>query len=125
MTEDHPSSVADGSLTRDLIYAARYYLGGRRGLLILAAVALTAGAALNWGWLVAIGVAPVLLAVLPCVAMCALGLCMKKGAGGSCSSDAASPEHPRSADERRAGDAMSAADAVQPKPSGKRRTTDA
>lgn len=78
----------DTSLGRDLLYAARYYLGGRRGLIALAAIALVAGLALNWGWLVAAGIAPLLLGVLPCVAMCALGLCMNKMVGRSCSTDA-------------------------------------
>jgi hypothetical protein len=42
-----------------------------------------AGLALNWSWLVAIGVAPLLLTALPCVAMCALGLCMMPKGGKS------------------------------------------
>jgi hypothetical protein len=50
--------------------------------LVLAAVALTASAAFNWSWLVAAGAAPLLLTVLPCLAMCALHLCASKGAGG-------------------------------------------
>ena len=85
------------SLTRDTINLGRYYfwnaanwarpyLGGRRGLIFLAVAVLGAGAALNWGWLAAIGVAPILLAVAPCAAMCALGLCAMKGGGKSCSS---------------------------------------
>jgi hypothetical protein len=65
---------------------ARSYLGGRRGLILLAVAVLGAGVALNWGWLVAIGVAPILLALAPCAAMCALGLCAMKGGGKSCSS---------------------------------------
>ena len=73
------------SMTRHLLYAARYYLGGRRGLIALAAIALVAGLALNWSWLVAAGIAPLLLGVLPCVAMCALGLCMNRMAGKLCS----------------------------------------
>jgi len=87
---------AEPSLTRDVISLGRYYLssaiswarpylGGRRGLILLAVAVLGAGAALNWGWLVAIGLAPILLALAPCAAMCALGLCMK-GGGKSCSS---------------------------------------
>jgi len=83
MTTFDTTKTADASLARDLLRAARYYLGGRRGLLILAVVALTGGAALNWGWLVAAGVAPVLLSVLPCLVMCGLGLCMNKLIGGS------------------------------------------
>ncbi|SFP84338.1 hypothetical protein SAMN04488047_11435 [Tranquillimonas alkanivorans] len=37
------------------------------------------GAALNWGWLTAIGAAPLILSLAPCAAMCALGLCMRGG----------------------------------------------
>ena len=61
---------------RDAVNTIRVYLGGRWGLAVLAAVLLIAGLAFNWSWLVAVGLAPLLLAVLPCAAMCALGLCM-------------------------------------------------
>ena len=50
------------------------------------------GLALKWDWLTAIGAAPILLSLLPCVAMCALGLCMRGGSGRSC--------HDQSADTR-------------------------
>lgn len=63
----------------------RQYLGGRRGLVVLATVVLAAGAFFNWGWLVAAGIAPLLLGFAPCAAMCALGLCMNKMGGKSCS----------------------------------------
>lgn len=44
---------------------------------VLIALALIAAALyLGWDWLVAVGAASVILAVLPCLAMCALGLCM-------------------------------------------------
>jgi hypothetical protein len=72
-------------LSQDLLHAARYYLGGRRGLIALAVLIAVAGAALNWSWLVALGVAPLLLSLAPCLAMCALGLCMTRMAGQSCS----------------------------------------
>lgn len=81
MNAIQPSRTATPSLGRDLLAAARYHLGGRRGLLILGAVAVAGGLASSWGWLVAAGVAPLLLSVLPCAAMCALGLCMHKMAG--------------------------------------------
>lgn len=42
------------------------------------------GLALKWDWLTAVGAAPVLLGLLPCVAMCALGLCMRGGSGRAC-----------------------------------------
>lgn len=82
-----PTTEANSaSLTRDLIYAARYYLGGRRGILILGSGAAIAGAAMNWSWLVAAGIAPILLTALPCVVMCGLGLCFNRSSGASCSS---------------------------------------
>jgi hypothetical protein len=72
------TSAAAPVLARDLAYAARNYLSGRRGLLILAAAVVAVGAALNWSWLAAAGIAPLLLSLLPCAAMCALGLCMSR-----------------------------------------------
>lgn len=54
-------------------------LGGKRLLLGGVALALIgAGLAWQWSWLVAIGVAPLLISVAPCVAMCTLGLCMHR-----------------------------------------------
>jgi hypothetical protein len=56
---------------------------------------------LNWGWLTAVGAAPILLAVLPCAAMCALGLCMKGSSKNTCSAGSASlAEPPRPADQQ-------------------------
>ncbi|KUM27840.1 hypothetical protein AU467_35245 [Mesorhizobium loti] len=63
--------------------AVRAFLGNRRALLILGAVVLGLGLVFKWNWVVAAGIAPFLLAVLPCVAMCALGLCMSRMVGGS------------------------------------------
>lgn len=57
------------------------WLRGRRGLIVLGALVLGLGAAFNWSWLVAAGVAPLLLSVLPCLAMCALGLCVNRMTG--------------------------------------------
>ena len=71
--------------------AAWPYLGGQRGLIFLAIGIAVAGAALNWSWLVAAGVAPILLAILPCAAMCALGLCMNKAGSNSCSTGEKTP----------------------------------
>lgn len=87
MVTTRQPNAGDGSLGRDILNALRYYLGDRRGLLILAATAVVGGLAFNWSWLVAAGIAPLLLSALPCVAMCALGLCMNKVTGVSCRSD--------------------------------------
>lgn len=72
-----------------IVRAVRPYLTGWRGLLLLAAIALAAGAAFNWSWLVAAGIAPLIVTALPCVAMCALGLCVNKMMGKSCSTEGA------------------------------------
>jgi hypothetical protein len=53
---------------------------------VLAVAIVGAGLALNWSWLVAAGIAPILLALAPCAAMCALGLCMSRMDGKSCDS---------------------------------------
>lgn len=44
------------------------------GLIVIGGGALSFGG--GWGWLVAIGVAPIILSILPCVVMCGLGVCM-------------------------------------------------
>ena len=99
MTTQTPT-VAQTSPFGSIIRTARPYLTGWRSLLLLAVIAVTAGAALNWSWLVAAGVAPLLLTALPCVAMCALGLCANKMTGKSCSAETAPDKAAdRSADE--------------------------
>ncbi len=100
MTEIRSSGISGSSLGPGLFDTVRPYLGGRRGFAVLAALLLVAGLALNWGWLVAVGVAPLLLAFLPCAAMCALGLCTmgkgkkrkKKGKKQASSSEEDSPK---------------------------------
>jgi hypothetical protein len=50
----------------------------RRPILWIGVALLGLGAAIfGWPWVIAIGVAPVLLALAPCALMCALGLCMQ------------------------------------------------
>lgn len=53
-------------------------LMGRTGIIFgLSAVALGAAAyGGGWRWLVAIGIAPIILSFLPCAVMCGLGFCM-------------------------------------------------
>lgn len=70
------------------------WLGGRRGLLILAAVIITAGLAMNWSWLAAIGVAPIIIALAPCAVMCGLGFCMMCRSDNSCSSEGSDASNP-------------------------------
>lgn len=86
-------------LSKDIINLALYYLwrasnlvrshlGGRRGFIILTMAVLAVGLAFSWSWLVAIGIAPLLVALAPCAVMCALGLCtVRTRGGGSCASE--------------------------------------
>lgn len=57
------------------------------GAALLAVIA--AAAAWQWSWLVALGIAPLLLSGAPCAAMCGLGLCMHRMGGRAC---AAAPQ---------------------------------
>lgn len=76
MTTPQPAATTESSLGRDLLYAARYYFGNRWALLALGGVAVAIGLYFGgWGWLVAAGLAPILLSTLPCLVMCAFGVC--------------------------------------------------
>ncbi len=49
---------------------------GWSGLVVIITGAVIIGIYTNWAWLVAIGLAPVVLSVLPCLIMCAFGVCV-------------------------------------------------
>jgi len=87
MNSPETATATKPSLAQDWFSALRYWLRGRNGVLALIILAVVVGAALNWSWLVAVGIAPLLITVLPCAAMCALGLCMDKMVGRSCSTE--------------------------------------
>jgi hypothetical protein len=72
------SAATFGPRRHHVLDAARHYLGNRWVLLAVLG-GLAAGAGLyfgGWGWLVAIGAAPIILSTLPCIVMCGLGICM-------------------------------------------------
>lgn len=79
MTTSDPTRPVQNSLVGDVLSAARYYLGNRFGLLAIVILVLGLAAYSSWGWLVAAGIAPLLLTIAPCAAMCALGLCTMGG----------------------------------------------
>ena len=91
------SEVSDSprqtSLVEDLWALGRYGLGSRAGKLLIGAVILAIGLYLGWDWLVAAGLAPIVLSLLPCAAMCAAGLCMKRTGGDTCSSAKSDIDH--------------------------------
>lgn len=77
-TSTETTKAGEPTLAKATIDLVRYHLSGRRGLILLSVAALGSAMALNWGWLAAVGIAPLLLALAPCAAMCAVGLCMYK-----------------------------------------------
>ncbi|MFC3325032.1 hypothetical protein [Mesorhizobium cantuariense] len=87
LTQTKPASPG-----RNARSTVRNYLAGRRGPIAAGAAIAVAGLAFNWTWLVAAGIAPLLLGVLPCVAMCALGLCMSRMTGRACSTENVAPK---------------------------------
>ena len=72
------TNLTSPSLRAGIVGQLGTYWSSRRGLLILGGVALTLGVGLNWGWLAAAGITPILVGLLPCAAMCALGLCLPR-----------------------------------------------
>jgi hypothetical protein len=91
MNTSQPSETAAVLSVLELPRAVRPCFG-RRALIGLAVAIVILGLALNRGWLVAAGIAPLLLSALPCAAVCALGVCMGRMGGRSCRGAAATPE---------------------------------
>ena len=70
----------------------KLWVGRRSALLLIGSAVIVAGTFLSWDWLVALGVAPLLLGALPCIAMCALGLCMSHAGRQACAKDETAPK---------------------------------
>lgn len=76
------STAAGNSAPASARTIARRWLTSRRGLAVTGIAAVVAGLVLGWNWLSAVGIAPIILSLAPCAAMCALGLCLNKMMGG-------------------------------------------
>src|SRR6266496_2852473 len=75
---DQASATVEASARK--VSRAEWWMPTRRWVLIgLAIGGAIAGLALGWDWVVAAGLAPLVVSVLPCVAMCALGMCAMRG----------------------------------------------
>ncbi|MCF3628584.1 MAG: hypothetical protein RIC85_02870 [Gammaproteobacteria bacterium] len=83
--KDGQQTMPEVSVAQRAVNKIWPYVTGRRGWILFGLTAIGGGLAMNWGTVVALGLAPLLLGVLPCVAMCALGMCMS-GGSGQCSS---------------------------------------
>lgn len=59
-------------------------------MVILGSLVAAAGLYAGWGWLTAVGLAPIILSLAPCAAMCAIGACaMSRGGSGGVKSTTA------------------------------------
>jgi len=67
----------------------RSWIGDRRLLVVAGLAVIGTGLALGWGWLAAVGVAPLIVSAAPCLVMCALGVCMMGRGQQVCSSQPA------------------------------------
>ena len=85
----NPSSMRGTRSAQAVREFLRHWLSGRRGLIIGGVVVVISGLALGWNWLTAIGVAPVLLSLAPCAAMCAVGACAMMKGNASCANSPA------------------------------------
>jgi hypothetical protein len=90
-TPIEPAKTEEMSFGQIIAGLARHYLGGHRALVIGGMSVVIAGLSLSWDWVVALGLAPILLALAPCAVMCALGICMHKGEGKPASGESNLP----------------------------------
>ncbi len=94
MKTSEATKIQETNPLQNFAAVLREKFSGKNGLIAAAVLVIGGGMILNWGWLVAAGLAPLILGILPCAAMCALGLCANKMMGGksSCSSSEAPPK---------------------------------
>ena len=74
-TQDSPTAAKEGACCAAPSGGAGRWRAWLIGGAVVASIALYGG----WDWLAATGLATILIGVLPCLAMCALGLCMGRG----------------------------------------------
>jgi len=70
--------LSDASLTADIMRYLRYQLRGRRALITSGLGVGVVSLWFGWPWLMAAGLAPILVAMAPCAIMCAVGFCTMK-----------------------------------------------
>ena len=94
--------TAEGAPRRPLADRLPRWLSGWRGLVILGILVVAAGLYAGWGWLAAVGLAPIILSLAPCAVMCAIGACaMSRGRSSGASQttpETADPAAPSAAD---------------------------
>src|SRR6266571_4532133 len=88
---DQASATGEASARK--VSRAEWWMPTKRWVLIgLAIGGAIAGLASGWDWIVAAGLAPLVVSALPCIAMCALGMCAMRGQK-SCQGEDATPRN--------------------------------
>ncbi len=88
---DQASATGEASARK--VSRAEWWMPAKRWALIgLGIGGAIAGLASGWDWVVAAGLAPLVVSVLPCIAMCALGMCAMRGQK-SCQGEGATPRN--------------------------------
>ncbi len=77
----------------------QFWISDRRVLAVAGLVLAGSGLALGWSWLTAIGVAPLIVSVAPCLVMCAVGACVMCRSNPGATTPSASPIDPPPASE--------------------------
>lgn len=84
------------SFRRILTFGGR--LSQRTAIVGWSAAGIGLGVLSSWNWLVAAGLSSIVLGILPCMALCAAGLCAGRGSE-TCSQPNANPNREREAHE--------------------------
>jgi hypothetical protein len=88
-TSNFATPAADAAARRRWVDQARAWAGSRLGMMVLGGLVVVGGLYAGWGWLTAVGLAPIILALAPCAAMCAIGACAMSRGGSGCAKPAA------------------------------------
>ena len=75
-----------GSPTHNRAGSLRSWIGDRRVLAVAGLAVTGTGLSVGWDWLTAVGLAPLIVSVAPCLIMYALGVCMMGRNHQACSS---------------------------------------
>lgn len=87
------------SKAQQVVNAVWPLVNGRNKKIFMALTVVALGMYFNWGWFVAAGIAPLVIGLLPCAAMCAFGLCMSHGGKSSCANKNQLPDSKGDVDE--------------------------
>ena len=78
-------NIGTASKAQQVVNVVWPLVGMRTTRIVLLFGVVAIGMYFNWGWLVTVGAAPIILSILPCAVMCTLGLCVMPCKKKACS----------------------------------------